>query len=227
MWYCSECGKKNNGKFCTRCGTKYVEIDDDPPMMSVKKTSENETEAVSNLQGERYSESAANEDDGFSSAAALFRRGCEEESDPLTDIEIRVKEVHPPVETEVSEEAETLPLEQEISNVEKASSETEIVADEILPKEKSLAEGIPEACVVPAFAKRNPKCFRSGLRFCTEISRPRKKTVGRNFCVANIKTAIRLLTYLWRNWRIPQRLFLIGVPRKLRRIRSGSTVSGL
>ena len=53
MWYCSECGKKNNGKFCTRCGTKYVEIDDDPPMMSVKKTSENETEAVSNLQGER------------------------------------------------------------------------------------------------------------------------------------------------------------------------------
>lgn len=149
MWYCSECGKKNNGKFCTRCGTKYVEIDDDPPMMSVKKTSENETEAVSNLQGERYSESAANEDDGFSSAAALFRRGCEEESEPLTDIEIRVKEVHPPVETEVSEEAETLPLEQEISNVEKASSETEIVADEILPKEKSLAEGIPEALDLP------------------------------------------------------------------------------
>ena len=29
MWYCSECGKKNTGKFCTRCGTRYVEVDEE------------------------------------------------------------------------------------------------------------------------------------------------------------------------------------------------------
>ena len=30
MWYCAECGKKNDGKYCTRCGTRYVELDDEP-----------------------------------------------------------------------------------------------------------------------------------------------------------------------------------------------------
>ena len=36
MWYCSECGKKNNGKFCTRCGTKYVEIEEDPQVSAAE-----------------------------------------------------------------------------------------------------------------------------------------------------------------------------------------------
>ncbi|MBQ2763577.1 MAG: hypothetical protein IJF43_00880 [Firmicutes bacterium] len=27
MWFCSECGKQNNGKYCTHCGTKHVEIE--------------------------------------------------------------------------------------------------------------------------------------------------------------------------------------------------------
>lgn len=27
MWFCRECGKQNNGKYCTHCGTKHVEIE--------------------------------------------------------------------------------------------------------------------------------------------------------------------------------------------------------
>ena len=29
MWYCSECGQKNEGRFCVKCGAEY--IDAEPP----------------------------------------------------------------------------------------------------------------------------------------------------------------------------------------------------
>lgn len=29
MWYCGECGKKNSGKFCTRCGTRHIDAEEE------------------------------------------------------------------------------------------------------------------------------------------------------------------------------------------------------
>ena len=74
MWYCSECGKKNNGKFCTRCGTKYVEIEDDSPVsggeyVSAASAGKDETAAADRF-GASSSEETA---DGIFNASALCR----------------------------------------------------------------------------------------------------------------------------------------------------------
>lgn len=75
MWYCSECGKKNNGKFCTRCGTKYMEIAEDSPANAVGTPVEVsalvEKPAVTPVDHERNGEEPAWD---VCNAAALFRR---------------------------------------------------------------------------------------------------------------------------------------------------------
>lgn len=73
MWYCSECGKKNNGKFCTRCGTKYVEIDEEPVEFAVKDPPvvSEESSSVVDRTGK---EEDAEPDFEVCNAAALCRR---------------------------------------------------------------------------------------------------------------------------------------------------------
>lgn len=72
MWYCSECGKKNNGKFCTRCGTKHTEIE------------ESTTDATNNQAYSKNITWSSHEDAEVPhSAAALFRRNNIETQKPL------------------------------------------------------------------------------------------------------------------------------------------------
>lgn len=78
MWYCSECGKKNSGKFCTRCGTKYVEVDDNPPVFARNDVSHPSVdESQKELAKTTTADDFAETDFEPSNASALCRRGDE------------------------------------------------------------------------------------------------------------------------------------------------------
>ena len=79
MWYCSECGKKNNGKFCTRCGTKYVEIEEEPPVSAVKEISSVPERTTAPDGADRFGQAeASSPEPGVCNAAALCRRSAGE-----------------------------------------------------------------------------------------------------------------------------------------------------
>ncbi|MGM9567851.1 MAG: hypothetical protein ACI3W6_06710, partial [Clostridia bacterium] len=68
-----ECGKKNNGKFCTRCGTKYVELEEEPLVSggeNISSVSAGKEEAASDRFGAAVSEEP---DFGICNASALCR----------------------------------------------------------------------------------------------------------------------------------------------------------
>ena len=101
MWYCSECGKKNNGKFCTRCGTKYVEIEEEPQVSAVKEISSVPERTTAPDGADRFGQAeASSQEPEVCNAAALCRRSVEEFM-PIAEVsasqdEIPVEEETPP-----------------------------------------------------------------------------------------------------------------------------------
>ena len=78
MWYCSECGKKNNGKFCTRCGTKYVEIEEDPQVSAAEGLSPGSPGRTDGDGADRLGRTEAPSAEAeVCNAAALCRRSAE------------------------------------------------------------------------------------------------------------------------------------------------------
>ena len=79
MWYCSECGKKNNGKFCTRCGAKYVEIEEEPQVSAVKEISSVPERTTAPDGADRFGQTeASSPEPEVCNAAALCRRSAGE-----------------------------------------------------------------------------------------------------------------------------------------------------
>ena len=103
MWFCSECGKKNNGKFCTYCGTKYVEVDEEftPSVPFGVTLSSDEPDDI-------FVRSENGEDEVFC-ASALFRKHCSDGNEEKDDVpEVAEAETAPafPETSEITETAE-------------------------------------------------------------------------------------------------------------------------
>ena len=133
MWFCSECGKKNNGKFCTYCGTKHVEVDEGftPSVPLGVMLSSEEPDDI-------FVPSEDGEDEVFC-ASALFRKRHADDSEG--DLKI-------PEESEIPE-AEALAGVTE----EPAVEETEDMAEPIAVSE---AEVAPEAEDAPEVPEETP-----------------------------------------------------------------------
>ncbi|MBQ6810428.1 MAG: zinc ribbon domain-containing protein, partial [Firmicutes bacterium] len=111
MWFCSECGKKNSGKFCTYCGTEYVEVDEEflasVPLDTTLSSEEPDDIFV-----------RSEEEDEVCCASALFRkRDAEEKEIPFVTEEPTILDVDDDsISAKVEESSET--VEEEIAPVE-------------------------------------------------------------------------------------------------------------
>lgn len=135
MWFCSECGKQNIGKFCTRCGTKHVEIEETAVVSESK-------EQPYGMMVDDHSERVGKEDrfddldiTSVFSASALFRRDSNEEI-PAFRSYLSEKEK---VEEEIVE-METEPFILEENFIE----DSPVAAEEIPEETPMVAEEIPE-----------------------------------------------------------------------------------
>lgn len=154
MWYCSECGKKNNGKFCTRCGTKYVEIDDDPPITPIKKINEDEIKTVPDFRqnvppAQTVNSVETEEEESLSCAAALFRRGCDEDFGSPVNTEHSAEKESCSSKEGLSEEGERPSSQPEISCTPITPVKEDIIREIGFDEGESVSVETPEACDVP------------------------------------------------------------------------------
>ncbi|MGN0963041.1 MAG: hypothetical protein ACI4PP_05630, partial [Clostridia bacterium] len=122
MWYCSECGKKNNGKFCTRCGTKYVEIEEDPQVTAAEELSPGSPGRTDGDGADRFGQAeASSPEPEVCNAAALCRRSAGE-SAPFSGSKAPAAEASD--FSEAASAAEEMPLER-VKSVPKADAPSE------------------------------------------------------------------------------------------------------
>lgn len=125
MWFCSECGKQNNGKYCTRCGTKHEEIEESSAVVEPKEQPYGMMvdDVAEHWEKEDYFEDDLDVASVFS-ASAMFRRDSNEEF-PTFQCYIPLQE---DAEKEIVE-SEELVLEEE--TIEELPVEEIIVPEEI------------------------------------------------------------------------------------------------
>ena len=144
MWFCSECGKKNNGKYCTRCGTKYVEVDESVSSLMPK---ENYGMMLDSELPSGFSESP--EEEEIFSAASLFRRDHTDSHIPDFQSYLNSREQDAEVEDtpvagfspcgdlpEWTEEPEPVETVSEEETVEEVTVEAEVIPAAVQEEEK-------------------------------------------------------------------------------------------
>ena len=168
MWYCSECGKKNNGKFCTRCGTKYVEIEEDPQVSAAEGLSPGSPGRTGGDGADRLGRTEADSSEAeVCNAAALCRRSAEG-SAPFSGSKAPSAEASD--YSEAASAAEEMPLES-VKSVPEAGAPSE--REERIP-ESPIADDVPEKA-----AKTKNRWVAPFLR--KEEAPVEKETVGASF----------------------------------------------
>ena len=168
MWYCSECGKKNNGKFCTRCGTKYVEIEEDPQVSAAEGLSPGSPGRTGGDGADRLGRTEADSSEAeVCNAAALCRRSAEG-SAPFSGSKAPSAEASD--YSEAASAAEEMPLES-VKSVPEAGAPSE--REERIP-EPPIANDVPEKA-----AKTKNRWVAPFLR--KEEAPVEKETVGASF----------------------------------------------
>ena len=168
MWYCSECGKKNNGKFCTRCGTKYVEIEEDPQVLAAEGLSPGSPGRTDGDGADRLGRTEAPSAEAeVCNAAALCRRSAEG-SAPFSGSKAPSAEASD--YSEAASAAEEMPLES-VKSVPEAGAPSE--REERIP-ESPIADDVPEKA-----AKTKNRWVAPFLR--KEEAPVEKETVGASF----------------------------------------------
>ena len=168
MWYCSECGKKNNGKFCTRCGTKYVEIEEDPQVSAAEGLSPGSPGRTDGDGADRLGQTEASSAEAeVCNAAALCRRSAVETA-PFSGSKAPSAEASD--YSEAASAAEEMPLES-VKSVPEAGAPSE--REERIP-EPPIANDVPEKA-----AKTKNRWVAPFLR--KEEAPVEKETVGASF----------------------------------------------
>ena len=168
MWYCSECGKKNNGKFCTRCGTKYVEIEEDPQVTAAEGLSPGSPGGTDGDGADRLGRTEAPSAEAeVCNAAALCRRSAEG-SAPFSGSKAPSAEASG--YSEAASAAEEMPLES-VKSVPEADAPSG--REERIP-EPPIANDVPEKA-----AKTKNRWVAPFLR--KEEAPVEKETVGASF----------------------------------------------
>ena len=168
MWYCSECGKKNNGKFCTRCGTKYVEIEEDPQVSAAEGLPPGSPGRTDGDGADRLGRTEADSAEAeVCNAAALCRRSAEG-SAPFSGSNAPSAEASD--YSEAASAAEEMPLES-VKSVPEAGAPSE---REERMSEPPIANDVPEKA-----AKTKNRWVAPFLR--KEETPVEKETVGASF----------------------------------------------
>ena len=168
MWYCSECGKKNNGKFYTRCGTKYVEIEEDPQVTAAEGLSPGSPGGTDGDGADRLGRTEAPSAEAeVCNAAALCRRSAEG-SVPFSGSNAPSAEASD--YSEAASAAEEMPLES-VKSVPEAGAPSE---REERMSEPPIANDVPEKA-----AKTKNRWVAPFLR--KEETPVEKETVGASF----------------------------------------------